>query len=170
MKLITRNTDYALRALCYLSKHKNLISVEELVKKLGVPRPFMRKILQQLSKKRIMESFKGQKGGFRLKLPPEKIYIMAIMRIFQGRLELNECFLKKNVCPNKGKCALSKKLRLIEKSVFKQLKEITIASLIGTRKSPALKPGMNAQRLSAEVSVADHLEKKPRALARGDSF
>jgi hypothetical protein len=43
-------------------------------------------------------------------------------------------------------------------------------SLIGAQKSPVLKPGMNARRLSAEALVADHPEKKPRALARGDSL
>jgi len=60
MKLITRNTDYALRALCYISKNKNIVTVDELVERLGVPRSFMRKILQQLNKKMILVSFKGQ--------------------------------------------------------------------------------------------------------------
>ncbi|MFA5200551.1 MAG: Rrf2 family transcriptional regulator [Candidatus Omnitrophota bacterium] len=130
MKLITRNTDYALRALCYISKNKDIVTVDELVKKLGVPRPFMRKILQQLNKRRILDSFKGQGGGFRLKALAEKIYLIEIMRIFQGKMVLNGCFLKKDVCPNKGKCVLRKKISIIEDNLFKQLKEITIASLV----------------------------------------
>jgi len=130
MKLITRNTDYALRALCYISKNKNVVAVEELVKKLDVPRSFIRKILQQLNKKDILDSFKGQGGGFKLKADPGEVSIIEIMRIFQGPVELNSCFLKKNICPNKGKCLLRKKLRLIEENMLKQLKEITVASLI----------------------------------------
>lgn len=130
MKLITRNTDYALRALCYMSKHDGLVTVGQLVKKLGVPRPFMRKILQQLNKDKILGSYKGQGGGFKLKISPQKIYIVAIMRIFQGKLGLNGCFLKKDVCPNKGKCILRKKIHSIEKGVLKQLGEITIGSLV----------------------------------------
>ncbi|MDD5281283.1 MAG: Rrf2 family transcriptional regulator [Candidatus Omnitrophica bacterium] len=130
MKLITRNTDYALRALCYISKHKTVVTVDELVEKLGVPHSFMRKILQQLNKKEILSSFKGQGGGFKLKIPPARIYVIGIMRIFQGQIELSSCFLKKDVCPNKGKCALRKKLRLIEKNMFMRLKRITIASLV----------------------------------------
>lgn len=130
MKLITRNTDYALRALCYISKNKDIVTVDEFVKRLGVPRSFMRKILQQLNKKRILDSFKGQGGGFKLKVLPEEIYLIEIMRIFQGQVALNECFLKKDVCPNRGKCVLRKKIHLIEESVFKQLKKITVASLV----------------------------------------
>ncbi len=130
MKLITRNTDYALRALCYIAKRKEVVSADELVKKLGVPRQFMRKILQQLNKKKILESYKGQGGGFKLRKLPGKIYMIEIMRIFQGNAGFNGCFLKKDICPNKGKCVLRKKIHAIEESVFKQLREINIAALI----------------------------------------
>lgn len=130
MKLVTRNTDYALRALCYLSKHKNIVSVDELVKKLGVPRPFMRKILQRLNQEGILESYKGQGGGFKLKLKPDRIYMIQIMRIFQGNVGLNGCFLKKRICPDKARCVLRKKIHAIEDSVFEQLGQINIASLI----------------------------------------
>lgn len=129
MKLITRNTDYALRALCYISKRRDLISVDELVKELGVPRPFMRKILQRLNKERILESYKGRGGGFKLKVPPAKIFIIRIMRIFQGQVGLNGCFLKKDICPDKGRCVLRKKIHAIEDDLFERLKQINVASL-----------------------------------------
>jgi Rrf2 family protein len=130
MKLITRNTDYALRAICYISKQNSIVTVRELVQKLGVPRPFIRKILQQLNKERILESYKGLGGGFKLKVLPKKIYIIEIMRIFQGQVGLNGCFLKKNICPNRSKCVLRKKIRFIEGQALKQLKKISIASLL----------------------------------------
>ena len=130
MKLITRNTDYALRAICYIAKQGKVVTVTELVKVLGVPRPFMRKILQRLSKEKILKSYRGQSGGFKLKFLPEKIFIVQIMRIFQGQVGLSECFLKKNICPNRGRCILRKKILLIEHNVLRQLKQINIASLI----------------------------------------
>jgi len=130
VKLITRNTDYALRAICYISKINDLVAVAELVNKLGVPKPFMRKILQRMTKEKILGSYKGQGGGFRLKRGADRIYITDIMRIFQGPLELNGCFLKKDACPNKGKCVLRKKIRFIEEQALRELKKITISSLI----------------------------------------
>lgn len=130
MKLITRNTDYALRAICYIAKQDKLVSVAQLVRALGIPRPFMRKILQQLNKNRILKSYKGQGGGFKLNLLPKKIFIIQIMGIFQGQVSLNGCFLKKDICPNKGKCILRKKIRLIEDSLLTQLKQINIAALV----------------------------------------
>jgi Rrf2 family protein len=130
MKLITRNTDYALRAICYIAKQNKIVTVRELVRVLGVPRPFMRKILQRLNKVKILESYKGQGGGFKLKLPPKNILVIQIMRIFQGPVGLSECFLKRNICPNKGKCVLRKKIHRIENSALRQLSQINIASLI----------------------------------------
>jgi Rrf2 family protein len=130
MKLITRNTDYALRAICYIAQQKKMVTATELVKILGVPRPFMRKILQRLSKEKILESYKGQAGGFKLKRPSGKIFIIQIMRIFQGQVGLNGCFLKKEICPNRGKCILRKKIHIIENNALAQLKQINIASII----------------------------------------
>jgi len=130
MKLINRNTDYALRAICYMAKQNKLVTALELVRALGVPRPFMRKILQRLNKEKILESYKGQSGGFKLKLAPSNIYILQIMGIFQKKMGLTECFLKKAICPDKGRCVLRKKIQLIENNVLKQLKQINIASLV----------------------------------------
>jgi hypothetical protein len=42
---------------------------------------------------------------------------------------------------------------------------LNVIILIGTRKSPALKPAIIAPGLSAEASVADNPGKKPHALA-----
>jgi Rrf2 family protein len=131
MKLITRDTDYAVRALCFIAKQgKRVVSVSELTAQLRVPRPFLRKILQILNKKKLLKSFKGKGGGFLLARHPEKIYITDLMRVFQGRLSLNECFLKKIVCPHTRDCILRKKIIKIEDYVLKELSFITIGALL----------------------------------------
>jgi Rrf2 family protein len=131
MKLITRDTDYALRALCFIAKHKgNIIPVSELVEELDIPRPFLRKILQILNKKGLLKSARGQGGGFLLAKGADKIFLTDLMRIFQGKLSLSDCFLKKLVCPHTGDCPLRKKILRIEDYVFNELGSVTIASLI----------------------------------------
>lgn len=131
MKLITRNTDYAIRALCFIARKKDdIISVSDLVKCLKIPRPFLRKILQTLNKKGLLKSYKGQGGGFSLAIVPEKIFIIDLMRIFQGPFMLNECILKRNVCPDIKNCVLKKKLDIIEKFTVSELKYINIRTLL----------------------------------------
>lgn len=136
MKLVTRNTDYAIRAIIYIAQaKKRVIPVEELTLALKIPQPFLRRLLQVLGKKGILKSHKGKGGGFILKAAPEKIRIIEIMRIFQGKVRLVDCMLKKQVCPNTGSCILGHKLKEIEKSVLRQLESITLVSLLKGGKS-----------------------------------
>lgn len=131
MKLITRDTDYAVNALYLMAEDKDRIyTLGELVEKLSVPRAFLRKILQILNKKGLVKSFKGRGGGFRLDLSPDKIFLLDIMEIFQGGFKLNECILNKKVCPNKNDCRLKIKIDVIERHVYSELKSITLGSLL----------------------------------------
>lgn len=131
MKLITRDTDYALRSLCFIARKKGrMVSARELVGELKIPRPFLRKILQVLGKNKVLKSHKGKDGGFLLAVPAGKILLLELIRIFQGPLRLNECFFKKEVCPNTRSCRLKKKIDRIEKYVLRELKSINLAYLL----------------------------------------
>ena len=131
MKLITRDTDYAIRAICFMAENKKEVtSVSELAQKLKMPRPFLRKILQILNKKEVLISFKGKSGGFKLKRKPKEIFITDLIEVFQGQLKLNECIFKKKICPSVDRCILREKVGEIEQRVISELKFITIASLL----------------------------------------
>jgi len=131
VKLITRNTDYAVRAVTYIAKNdKKIVSVTELVKELKIPRPFLRKILQVLNREGVVKSYKGVGGGFKLAAKADKILLVKIMEAFQGPMKLNECAFKKLICPNKKICPLRKRIDRIEKYVFSKLGAITIGELI----------------------------------------
>lgn len=134
MKLITRDTDYAVRALCFIAgSKKKIVPVSALVNKLNIPRPFLRQILQELNKKGILKSYKGSGGGFQLALSPQEIFLTDLINVFQGSLKLNECIFKKKICPNRDECTLKARINTIEKEVISQLRAITVASLLNKR-------------------------------------
>lgn len=131
MKLLTRNTDYAVRAICYMAKRReDIVAVPEFVKELKIPRPFLRKILQVLTKKGIISSYKGIGGGFRLAVAADKIRLVDLIAIFQGPLKVNECIFKKKICPGVRTCPLKKKIDAIGKHVESELAAITIGALL----------------------------------------
>ena len=131
VKLITRDTDYAVRAVCFIAGHEGKpVSVEGMVKSLKIPRAFLRKILQTLNNSRILKSFKGKNGGFLLNKTADKIYLKNIMNVFQGPLKINECIFKKQICPNIKTCPLRKRLNKIERFAVSEIDKITIASLL----------------------------------------
>ncbi|MDD5246939.1 MAG: Rrf2 family transcriptional regulator [Candidatus Omnitrophica bacterium] len=131
MKLITRNTDYALRAICFVvNQEGRVVTAGELVKKLRIPRPFLRKILQSLNREGILVSTKGSGGGFYLAKPAKEIDLLELIGIFQGHLTLNECLFKKLACPNVKTCKLKKRIDKIETMVLRELAKINVASLL----------------------------------------
>lgn len=134
MKLITRNTDYALRALCVIAKDSHssqkVVAVSELAEHLHIPRPFLRKILQILSRKGILRSFRGNNGGFSLAKSANMILLTEVIEAFQGKVRLNECIFKKEKCADINSCILRQKIKNIETAVIKELRAITLASLL----------------------------------------
>jgi Rrf2 family protein len=131
MKLLTRDSDYALRAVCFIAKQNmKVVPVPLMVQALRIPRPFLRKILQILNRKKILKSYKGSGGGFSLETKPDQVLVTEIIEIFQGPVKLNECLLSKSLCPDVTRCVLRKRIAMIEALVVKELKKITVASLL----------------------------------------
>jgi len=67
MKLITKDADNAIVALLALARGKGkTMSAAELSGQLGIPHPFMRRILQKLAARGTVASRRGMGGGFTL--------------------------------------------------------------------------------------------------------
>ena len=131
MSLITRDSDYAVQAVCFIAEKKEgRVSVRDLVRKLQIPRHFLRRILQVLSKKGILKSYKGRGGGFSLSVRPSFLSLLDIIIVFQGDIRLNGHTFKKKKCPHIRTCRIKKELDPIEKRMIAGLKSITISSII----------------------------------------
>ena len=131
MNLLTRSTDYAIRALIYMAGDEDrIVSTAELDRDLKLPRPFMRKTLQMLQKAGHLSSVKGHKGGFRLETAPEKIRLIDLMTIFQGTISLGDCLFKKKLCDCMQSCPLRKEIKRMERDVLERLRKVTLADLM----------------------------------------
>ena len=131
MQLLTRESDYALRALlCIAQSEKRVVSAAELVEKLEMPRAFTRKILQKLDKAGILISLKGNRGGFSLGKKPKDIFVVDIMNTFQGKLSLTSCLFKSKLCSRRKTCPLRRQIISIEELVFSRLATLAIDELL----------------------------------------
>ncbi len=130
MKLLTKNSDYAIRALIVLVKKKDaFLSARAIAKEQGVPYPFLRRILNTLIKNGLVESREGRQGGFKIKKAPAKISIITIINIFQGKVQLSDCMFRRKICSNRTRCVLRKEIKRIEKIVNHEFVNITIEKL-----------------------------------------
>ncbi len=131
MKLLTKNTDYAIRALLVLAQEdKEFCSIQKIADIQKIPYEYLRKISQQLIKYGFVESKSGGQGGVRLMMHPKKIKVSDIIKLFQGEFQLSECMFRRKLCHNRATCVLRKKIIDIEAMVTKEFETITIGSLL----------------------------------------
>lgn len=130
MNLLNRGTGYAVRALRYMSQRPDeVLSVTTLHNSLELPRPYLRAILQKLAHAGILNSHRGQHGGFELNKLPEEILLTDVMELFQGAVNLSECMFQGEICPNRPACALRATIKEVEEMVVNKLSFTTIATL-----------------------------------------
>ena len=134
MKLLTKNSDYALQALVFLAQEERLISAKEISEKQRIPYQYLRKILQKLIGARYVESKEGGQGGFRITTDPAKIKLVDVMKVFQGEVQLVDCMFQKKICHSKKTCILREHIKEAEELVIKKLKGVTIKDLTRRKK------------------------------------
>jgi len=135
VKLINRNTNYAIRSLVYIAETQKVVTVSELVKYLRIPKALLRKIMQILSRRNILKSLKGKNGGFLLNRTSDRISIMDVAKIFQSDIESVNCIFKGGACSNIRHCLIKDKGEKIEKDITHWLNSVSIASLARTAKN-----------------------------------
>jgi Rrf2 family protein len=79
---------YALQALVHLagSYEHGLVAARTIAEKEGIPEKFLEGILLTLKNARIVSSERGREGGYRLRKPPEEIFIGDVVRLTDGPL------------------------------------------------------------------------------------
>lgn len=131
MKLVNKNIHYAIKSLIYFAQEPDaIVPVSELVKKLNMHRAFLRRILQILSKHKMLKSQKGYSGGFMLNIKPHKIRIIDIINIFRNDVDTISCLLEKDICPHPDRCLLMRKIKGIELQLNNALTQLTIKKLL----------------------------------------
>jgi len=103
---ITRQADYALRAITYLSqleenKKATTILIAEDQK---IPPSFLAKIISQLSLAGLIHTSRGAGGGVSLARPASEISVLNVVEAIDGPVFLNECTENSDSCPFLSTC------------------------------------------------------------------
>ena len=79
---------YALEALIHLAEayEGGLVAAHTVAEKEGIPEKFLEGILLALKNARVISSERGREGGYRLRKPPEEIFIGDVIRLIDGPL------------------------------------------------------------------------------------
>jgi len=144
---LTRQADYAVRAVLYLAERKpdERVTTAEVGREQHIPLTFLTKIMAQLSAAGLVLATRGSHGGIALARPAEAVSLLDIVEAIEGPVQLNACVTDPTACPMGSACRVQAVWCEAQTDLVTRLKNTTFASL--TQAAPA--PGSTAIALSA---------------------
>jgi Rrf2 family protein len=142
--MITRETDYAIRALLYLacSKPNTWTSASVLANQMEIPYRFLRRILLKLGEMKLVMSARGKYGGVRLAKPADALTLFEIVQAADPQaIMLNICLVEGESCTRSSRCVIHDELADIQQALHTRLHSITLAQLADkeqARQAPAI--------------------------------
>jgi Rrf2 family protein len=105
---ITRQADYAIRAVLYVSKlgQEQRAATSQIALEQHIPPSFLAKIISQLSIAGLLQTSRGARGGVMLAKPAEEITLLDVVESIDGPIALNECVNDENGCSFGDGCPL----------------------------------------------------------------
>lgn len=133
MMQLKKYTDYALRVLIYAGtkSDQELVSIKEISEVYSISQHHLGKIVFELNKKGIIETFRGRNGGIKLAQTPKDINIGTIVRDLEQDSYLLECFdRERNQCILSPACKLKHALHEALEAFYSVLDKYTLKDLI----------------------------------------
>lgn len=97
--LLTKKSEYALLSLVSIARSNEPKNVDVLANELNISKSFLAKILQNLAKKGILNSYKGINGGFTLKKSCDELTILEITKVAEEKIpSVFECTTSQGAC------------------------------------------------------------------------
>ena len=151
MLRISTKSQYGLRTMVYLAKHRDKISSLNLIsEKEGISFDYLEKIISKLEKTGLIKAKKGVQGGYFLAKSPKRIKIGEIIRALEGDTVLVKCIapIRKRGyrCPRERKCLTKNFWQKIQKTLNNVLNSITLADLINPEGKPSASYGARKPR------------------------
>lgn len=131
--MLSNACKYAIRAILYLainSDETKRIGAKKIAEDLETPKPFLAKLLQELSTNRLISSTKGPYGGFFLTDEDKQHHLWDVVVCIDGGHKFDQCFLGLSQCDDKNPCPVHHLISPFKGKILNHFKEKTINNLV----------------------------------------
>lgn len=131
MMRINRRVDYAIRVLIALAKQPpgTRLSTRTIQNTMWIPKAFLSRIIADLSKAKIIDTYPGPNGGVQLLRDPKEINIRLIWEVMEKPLVISDCLENPEECPLNAGCPVNARWGRIQALVLREMEAATIAEL-----------------------------------------
>jgi Rrf2 family transcriptional regulator, iron-sulfur cluster assembly transcription factor len=129
--MISRSSEYAIRALTFLALQEKprFHLARDMAELLGIPAPFLGKVLQPLVARNILSSQRGRSGGFKLARPASEIALLQIVETQENLEHLQLCILGQVDCSDERPCPLHSYWKEASQGFLRMLADTTLEHL-----------------------------------------
>ena len=155
--MLSVTSQYALRSLVHLAQLPPATSIlgRDLAARAGIPANYLAKILLALRNAGMVETARGQGGGYRLAKRPDQIPLVDVVDLLEGVRNRPGCLLGEgHECCDRDACSAHEAWKVVRLAYLNFLTTNTIAD-IGRFRTPT--PRRKKTRKNATVSQAGSL-------------
>lgn len=137
---ITRQADYAVRAVMYLAKLEpdQRTATSKVAQAQRIPPSFLAKIISQLSIAGLLQTSRGARGGVNLARGPKEVTLLEVIEAIDGPILLNECVSENSTCTRYDDCPLRPVWCDAQEELISRLKNTNFQSLLDQQKPVAV--------------------------------
>ncbi len=131
--MFSKSCEYGIRAVIYIaaqSRRNKLAGVTQIAKATDAPKDFTAKILQDLSRRSIINSIKGRNGGFFIDKKRKPIYLYDIVTAIDGDKIFTSCGLGMKECSERKPCPIHNQFKKVRNDLSKMMKHSTVDDLV----------------------------------------
>ena len=104
--ILSQACKYGIRAILHLAQGDDVRRLSmDIARELNIPEPFLAKVLQDLARHEILQSFKGRGGGFKLARSIDQITPLEVAQALDPQFIVG-CVLGSKECNEEDPCPL----------------------------------------------------------------
>lgn len=131
--MFSKACEYGIRASIFIAEQSLLdrkVNLKEVAEAIESPTAYTSKILQRLSKNKIIKSDKGPTGGFSMdRSEMEKVKLSSIVYAIDGDTVYKGCGLGLKKCSEEKPCPVHNQFKLIRDELKKMLETTSVKAL-----------------------------------------
>ena len=128
---ITRQADYAVRAVLYLArKSEQRIATSVIAEEQHIPPSFLAKIISQLSIAGLLHTSRGARGGVTLARESKDVTLLEVVEAIDGPIQLNECVENTGACSFTHGCPMRPIWCEAQEDLVDRLKNTSFADMV----------------------------------------
>lgn len=131
--MFSKTCEYAIRALIFIaqkSQHGDRMGIKDISNGIDSPEYFIAKILQDLKRKGLVQSFKGPNGGFYMDKDDLERSIYDIVRIIDGDKLFVGCGFGLKECFESQPCPIHSQFVIVREQISAMLKATKISMFV----------------------------------------